>query len=275
MPEGDTIHRTARRLRPALAGHQLTRFEAPRLVGDRPKVGGTIQAVEAVGKHLLIRFDDALVLHTHMKMAGSWHVYRTNERWREAKHLARAVVGVEDWVAVCFAAPIVSTFRDLPGTQSPIAHLGPDLCLDDVDIDAVLDRLASLPEPDAEIADALLDQRVAAGIGNVFKSETLWANRTSPFLRLGSVDTDLRHRLWATASRQLRANLGGGPRTTVPGGLAVYGRNRQPCLRCGTNVEMVEHGTHARLTYWCPTCQPAPQPEQRLDAPSGGLPPTG
>jgi len=256
MPEGDTIYRTASRLRPALAGQRLTRFEATRLVGDRPAVGDTIHAVDAVGKHLLITFDKALVLHTHMKMIGSWHIYRAHERWREAKHLARAVVGVEDWVAVCFAAPVVSTFRDLPGAPSPVAHLGPDLCLADVDIDEVVDRSRVLPEPDVEIADALLDQRVAAGIGNVFKSETLWANRTSPFVPLSAIDAEVRHRLWATASRQLRANLVGGPRTTVPGGLAVYGRQRKPCRRCGTTIQVVEHGTHARLTYWCPTCQP-------------------
>ena len=127
MPEGDTIHRTANRLRPALDGQRLVRFEAPRLTGDRPRTGEVIESVEAVGKHLLIRFPGHLVLHTHMKMTGSWHLYRANERWRERRHLARVVLEVPGWVAVCFAAPVVQTYRDVVGQPSPVAHLGPDL----------------------------------------------------------------------------------------------------------------------------------------------------
>ena len=257
MPEGDTIHRTASRLRPALEGKELVRFDAPRLVGDRPAVGDVIERVEAVGKNLLVRFPKRLVLHTHMKMTGSWHLYRTHERWREPQHLARAVIEVADWVAVCFAAPTVRTWRDIAGQPNPLSHLGPDLCLPDVDIELIVERVANIAEPGTSVAEVLLDQRMAAGIGNVYKSEALWACRVSPFTPIEHIAEEQRHALFNTAGRQLRANLQTTTRTTVPGGLAVYGRQRQPCRRCRTLILVRNHGDQARSTYWCPTCQPA------------------
>lgn len=265
MPEGDTLHRSANRLRPALEGQRLARFEAPRLTGPvRPAVGSTIVTVEAVGKHLLISFDDGVVLRTHLRMSGSWHLYRVGERWRKGAHLARAVVGTDEWVAVCFSAPVVEAFRAPPPGEPlpvdhPLAHLGPDLCRPDVDLDAAVERFALVAEPDEEIKVALLDQRIAAGIGNVYASEVCWACGVDPFTPVAAVDVDLRRRLVTVVSAQLRANLGSGPRTTVaggPGSLAVYGRRGQPCRRCGTPVRMSRQGEQARSTYWCPTCQP-------------------
>lgn len=276
MPEGDTIWRVADRLRPALEGRRLVRFEAARLAGGpRPRSGDRVEGVEARGKHLLIRFERGVTLQTHLRMTGSWHLYRAGDRWQRPAHLARAVVEVEDgWVAVCFAAPVVRTFVEGPAGRSPArggpawasrdptAHLGPDLCRADVDLDEVL-RRAARAEPDDVVCDLLLDQRVAAGIGNVYKSETLWACTVHPLTRAPDVDHDLRRRLYGTASRLLRANLGGGARIThpgVPGGLAVYGRRGRPCPRCGTPVERQLLGHQARSTYWCPRCQPAPDP---------------
>ena len=159
MPEGDTIHRAAARLRPALAGQVVRRFEAPRLLGDRPKVGTRIDDVEAVGKHLLVHFEGGLTLQTHMRMTGSWHLYRPGERWRKAAHLSRALIEVDDWVAVCFAAPVVRTFHR---NEDPVGHLGPDLCrsdLTDADIDECVERMASCTGPADEIGAVLLDQR--------------------------------------------------------------------------------------------------------------------
>ena len=259
MPEGDTIHRTANRLRPALQGQELLRFDAPRLTGDRPKPGDIIGAVEAVGKNLLIRFPKHLVLHTHMKMTGSWHLYRTHESWQQPAHLARAIVEVSDWIAVCFSAPTVRTWRDIAGQPNPLSHLGPDLCLPAVDLDQVTRRVAMLTEPDTVIADVLLDQRVAAGIGNVYKSEALWACKVSPFMTVDQVDEATRRELFRVAGRQLRSNLMRAKRATVPGGLGVYGRQRQPCRRCRTMIQIRNHGDQARSTYWCPTCQPDPR----------------
>jgi len=256
MPEGDTIHRTANRLGPALEGQPLVHFDAPRLTGDRPRVGDVIEAVQAVGKNLLVRFPKQLVLHTHMKMTGSWHIYRPHEKWQEPRHLARATIEVPDWIAVCFAAPTVRTWRDIDGQPNPLSHLGPDLCVPGVDFDLVLQRVVSIAEPAVSIAEVLLDQRLAAGIGNVYKSEALWACRISPFLPIEQVSVDQRRQLFQTASKQLRANLSTPSRTTVPGGLGVYGRQRQPCRRCRTLIRIRNHGEQARSTYWCPSCQP-------------------
>jgi endonuclease VIII len=265
MPEGDTIHRIANRLRPALVGRPLVRFAAPRATagpGARwPVPGTTIDAVEAVGKHLLIRFTGGTTLRTHLRMSGSWHLYRTGERWRKPAGLARAVVEVEGWVAVCFAAPVVALEHD--ATPTALDRLGPDLTRSDLspaDVEAAAEAMAVRADPTAEIGDVLLDQRVACGVGNVFKSEVLWACGVDPFTAVGELDRATRRRLLATAAKQLRANATtSGPRTTHPAGLAVYGRAGRPCRRCGTPIRARRQGDLARTTYWCPTCQP-PRP---------------
>jgi endonuclease-8 len=262
MPEGDTIWRVADRLRPALVGHRLVRFEAARLSGGpRPRPGDLIESVEAQGKHLLIRFERGVTLQTHLRMTGAWHLYRRGERWRKPVHLARAVIEADSgWVAVCFAAPVVRTFVDAPGSgPGPTAHLGPDLCQPQIDLDAVVERVATLSEPDELICDVLLDQRVAAGIGNVYKSEVLWACRVDPRTPVAEVTVEDRRLLYTAAHRLLRANLGDGPRVTypgAPGGVAVYGRRGRPCPRCGTSIQRQLLGHLARSTYWCPRCQP-------------------
>ncbi len=262
MPEGDTIYRAAQRLRPALAGATVVRFEAPRLIGTRPWPGVKIDAVEAQGKHLLVHFEGGLSLRTHLRMSGSWRLVRVGERWPKPAHLARVVIEVDTgWVAVCFSAPVVETYRRAGGTRA-LAGLGPDLCrpdsLEAATLDAVLARLDTLADPEVGIADALLDQRIAAGIGNVFKSEACFAARLDPFTPLADLDTESRRALWTIAARQLRANLGSGPRRTHPRGLAVYRRKGRPCHVCGTPIRMARQGEHARSTYWCPRCQTRP-----------------
>jgi len=263
VPEGDTLFKAAARLRPALEGHQLTRFEAPRLVGDAPRLGERIERVLARGKHLLIHFERGLVLRTHLRMTGSWHLYREGERWQKAPHLARAVVGADSgWIAVCFQAPVVETYHERGAEPTALAALGPDLCLaeslaDEV-LDDVLERAARLAPPDATLGEALLDQRIAAGIGNVYKSEACFAVGVDPGTPFGDVPADVRRRAWSMAARQLQANLGHAARVTHPAGLAVYGRRGQPCRRCGTPIEMARQGEQARSTYWCPRCQPRP-----------------
>jgi endonuclease-8 len=212
--------------------------------------------VEARGKHLLIGFERGLTLQTHLGMSGSWHLYAAGERWRRPPHLARVVLEVEHWVAVCFQAPSVRTFAAGAG-PAPVDRLGPDLCRPDADLDDALARMASYLEPGLTIAEVLLDQRVAAGIGNVYKSEVLFACGLDPFTPLHLVDEPTRRRLLETASRQLRANLGRSNRQTVPGGLAVYGRVRHPCRTCGTPIRVRRHGEQHRSTFWCPRCQSA------------------
>jgi endonuclease-8 len=263
VPEGDTLYKTATRLRPALAGHVLTRFEAPRLRGVAPALGTSIEGVESRGKHLLIHFDGGLTLRTHLRMTGAWHVYREQERWRKPAYLARAVVGADSgWVAVCFQAPVVETYHRLGPEPDALATLGPDLCLveslAEPVLDDVLERAAQLTIPGTTLGEALLDQRIAAGIGNVYKSEACFACGLDPGLPLEQVPDDDRRRVWSMAARQLQANLGHAERRTHPAGLAVYGRRGQPCHRCGTPIQMTRHGDQARSTYWCPTCQASP-----------------
>jgi formamidopyrimidine-DNA glycosylase len=185
VPEGDTIFRAAAQLRAALVGKELVELEVRRDPRGRrgPEPGTAITAVDSAGKHLLVHFADGHVLHTHMQMMGAWHIYRPAERWRRPGHSARVVVRVDDGTtAVCFSAPIVELRRERDARDRPsrasrmLDRIGPDLCEPGVDLDAVLARLALL-DPETELATALLDQRVAAGIGNVFKSEICWAER--------------------------------------------------------------------------------------------------
>ena len=249
MPEGDTIHRTTAALDRALGGKELVRFEAPRLRVARFVSGTIVEGANAVGKHCLIHFDDGRTLRTHMRMDGSWHLYRPDERWRRGRSAMRALVAVEDWVAVCFAAPEVELVTD--DGVAATEHLGPDLCLPDPDVVLAARLLVELSEPDREIGDALLDQRIACGVGNIWKSESLFAEGVNPFTAVGAMADDRRVALLATAAAMLRAQ------TARPGAAHnVYGRRGQPCRRCGTPIAWRPQGRHRRGTYWCPSCQP-------------------
>jgi endonuclease-8 len=267
MPEGDTIHRVADRLRPALVGQPLVRLEAPRAIaasGRWPRPGTEIVGVDAVGKHLLVRFAGGAVLRTHLRMTGSWHLYRTRDGWRRPAHLMRALVEVPGWVAVCFAAPVVAIEHERAGSTGT-SHLGPDLArpdLGDDDLDVCLHRMATLVEPDEEIGSVLLDQRIACGVGNVFKSEVLWVCGVDPFATIAAVDEPTRRRLLATAARLLQVNAASsGPRVTHGDGVAVYGRQGRACPRCGVPIRVRRQGEQARSTYWCPRCQQGPTEE--------------
>ncbi|HZD79026.1 MAG TPA: DNA-formamidopyrimidine glycosylase family protein [Actinomycetota bacterium] len=265
MPEGDTITRTARTLDRALAGRRLVRFQAPRLPAAtlRPSAGSIVLSARARGKHLLIDFSDGSTLHTHMRMHGSWHVYQPGERWRLPPAAMRAMVQVEGAVAVCFRAPVVEVLEGGALRRHPqLTSLGPDLCAPAPDLDAAVEGLGRLLPGSTQIGVALLDQRAAAGIGNVYKSEVLFACGIDPFTPVTALDEATRRRVVETAARLLRANLDArAPRRTVPEGLAVYGRAGRPCRRCGTPIRSRKQGEAARATYWCPACQPAIVPE--------------
>ena len=251
MPEGDTLFNTALTLRPALLGESLTAVNIRARGMYRLRVGDTVRSVEAVGKFLEIAVERGLALRTHLHMTGVWHLYEQGERWRRPRHLARAVLETESHVAVCFAAPTVEVG---PAADDRLAHLGPDLCHADVDLDAVLERVAG-SDSSTEIAEVLLDQRLAAGIGNVYKNEVLWACEVSPFRPLADVDEPMRRRLYETAAEQLQANLGRWKRQTHPKGLAVYNRAGQGCYRCLGRIRTIEHGDIGRRTWWCADCQ--------------------
>ena len=267
MPEGDTIHRTAQTLRGAMRGKRVTRFETvlahlAKVNDSAPLVGRTVEDIRAIGKHLLIDFSGGLHLRTHMRMNGSWHLYRAAEPWKRGRSTMRIVIETEDVVAVGFSIPVSEFLTDHELASSrPINSLGPDLLDPDVSIDAIVER--ALTRPDFELGDLLLDQHVSAGIGNVFKSEILFVRRHNPFTRTGQLTREELLSIFETARRQLRANVdtySGGRKTTErmdsSARLYVYGRRGKPCRRCGTAIEYRKQGPDARGTYWCPRCQP-------------------
>ena len=255
MPEGDSIFGAARRVGAAIEGKVMTRIEIRQSAGSH-RAGTRVDRVEARGKHLLIRFDDGTALRTHLRMSGRWDTYPPGARWRRPAHRARVVLEADDgFTAVCFDAPEVELFRDRNEESARLAHLGPDLCRLDADLEEVARRFGHL-DPETQLGVALLDQRIACGVGNVYKSEICFACRINPFTPIARIDPTQRAALAATAARLLRANLGPGRRVTYAGGYAVYGRARRPCPRCGTIVQMRRQGEHARSTYWCPKCQP-------------------
>ena len=252
MPEGDTIHRAAARLRPALEGQSLVHFDAPRWAGATPQPGERIDAVRAVGKHLLIDFSGGLTVRTHLRMHGRWTLFRPGEPWRRSRTSARVVVEVADAVAVCFSSPDVAITRR---HRAATNHLGPDLCEANPDFDVVLARLDR--RGDGSIGEALLDQRVAAGIGNVYKSESLFAERVDPTTPVRELTPAELRAIFERAHALMRANLERpGPRRTTPPGYAVYRRGGRPCPACGTPItRMVQGIEQPRSTYYCSTCQ--------------------
>jgi endonuclease VIII len=269
MPEGDTIHRAARTLHTALAGQRIARFESvlahlTRVDAERPIAGRLLERVEARGKHVLMWLEGSLVLRTHMRMHGSWHIYRPGERWQRPRHEMRIVIETAPYVAVAFAVPVAEFLpADTLDRDGAVAELGPDLLSDSFDAAEAVARLGTRGE--MEIADALLDQRALAGIGNVFKSEILFAARISPFTKVSDLPATELARIVAIAVRQMRANITDRPgvpdgrRTTnrldPSAGLWVYGRHGRPCRRCSAPIQRVRQGPDARSTYWCGRCQ--------------------
>ena len=258
MPEGDTLHRTAAGLRPYLVGRTVTaaRTGGPGAVPQIERVvGREIRSVEALGKNLLIRFDGDLELRTHLRMNGSWHRYRPGERWRRPPSRARLVLEVPGAVAVCFDAPVVELFEARAEALHPaLGSLGPDLLAPDFDAAEARRRLRAPDRRDLSISAALLDQRALAGIGNIWRNETLFAERVDPLARVADLDDDTLRRLVATARRLLTVSAGTAPGRTAP--MHVYRRTGRPCPRCGTPIRSDRlRGENPRTTYWCPTCQ--------------------
>jgi endonuclease VIII len=256
VPEGDSIFRAARTLDRALAGRTVIRFESvfphlTRIDQDHPLRGRTLERVTPRGKHLLMWFSGDLVLHTHMRMKGSWHLYRPGERWMRPRHDMRIVVSTEAWEAVAFNVPTAEFLKGGDaGGSAGLGDLGPDLLSPEFDAEEAIRRLETLT--DVEIGDALLDQHALAGIGNIYKSETLFACGVSPFARVGDVPRDTLPKIVSTARRLLQAHAS---KTTKPGRRSVYGRGGMPCRRCGTSIMRRAQGPNARSTYWCPRCQ--------------------
>jgi endonuclease-8 len=258
MPEGTMIHRTAAAMRTALVDEKMVRFEAPRLIGVVPRAGRTIEAVESHGRHLEVRWDDGIILHTNLRLSGSWHLYRTGESWQLPHREVRALIEVEGWRAVCFNAPVVETYRVPDALRHPgLRGVGPDLSRPDADLHRCVELLRAYDDPNATLAEVLLDPLVFFGVGNVFRCEVLWAGQLSPFARVGDLPQADAVRLVNVAAKLVRANLTQASRPTVPGveRFAVYGRPGQRCWRCGDTIASRRTGEQSRILYWCPGCQ--------------------
>ncbi|HEY7814806.1 MAG TPA: DNA-formamidopyrimidine glycosylase family protein [Nakamurella sp.] len=270
MPEGDTVFLAGRRLDEALAGGVLVRAELrhPRLVGAR-LTGRTVLGVASVGKHLFTRFDDGVSLHSHFRMDGEWHLYRDGVRWRGPAHEIRAVLATEQWTAVGFRLhdlELVRTDRE----SDLVGHLGPDLLApdwDDAMADEAVRRLASVG--DKEIGDALADQRVMAGVGNLYKAEVCFLLGVSPWTPVADLPAEKVARAVALSRKLLHRNAWR-PEQNTTGDVRpdhqhwVYMRHGRPCLRCGTRIRSGVQGAFApvRHTWFCPKCQPGPGPAQ-------------
>ncbi len=258
MPEGDTVWLAGRRLHAALAGATLTRtdFLVPALA-TVDLTGRRVLEVVSRGKHLLTRIDGGLTLHTHFRMDGSWHLYRTGTRWSGGPTWqVRVVLSTAERDAVGYRLPVVElvpTDRE----ADVVGHLGPDLLDPGFDAEAAVRNLAR--EPGREIGQALLDQRVLAGIGNLYKAESLFLQGIWPWQPVGEVDLPP---LVERARRLLSANKEH-PEQSTTGSLRrgeqhwVFERPGHPCLRCHSTVQVTTQGVppYDRLTYWCPTCQ--------------------
>jgi len=278
MPEGDTIFRTARSLGRALAGEPITAFRSTypnltRFHHDAPIVGRTVERVESRGKWLLIHFSGGATLATHMLMNGSWHIYRHGERWLKPRFDMRIVIENSSYVAVGFKVPVAEMHTPASLARQrriPVAEI--DVLNPAFDRDEVTRRL--LAHPAEALADALLDQSVMAGVGNVFKSEVCFVTGIHPYCPVAALTADQIQTVIADARKLVGANiledsgdrivtyLGRGRRTThasdPTASLWVYGRHGEPCRRCGSSIRRRIQGDDARVTFWCPQCQPMP-----------------
>jgi endonuclease-8 len=252
MAEGDTILRAARRIETALLGEELA-VSAPnprgRAAGVERLDGRCLEGVETHGKHLLLSFGD-LALHSHLGMSGGWHTYRRAAAWRRPRSSAWAVLAGEREEAVQFGGP---TLRVLPAARArrdpQLARLGPDILSPQLDLAAVAAAIRAA-DPSRGVGEALLDQTLLAGIGNIFKSEACFAAGVDPWRRVRDLSAEELDAVLAAARAEMRDAVQRGQRHRF----AIY-RRRGPCPRCGAPVRARGQGDANRTTYWCPGCQ--------------------
>ena len=269
MPEGDTVHLTGKRLRAALSRQALTRGELrhPGLV-DHDLTGRTVVDVVSVGKHLFTRFDDGRSLHSHLRMDGAWHLYRPGMPWRRPAHQARAVLETAEREAVGFALhdlALVPTDEE----HRLVGHLGPDLLDPEWGEEHAAEAVRRFTtRGDSELGLVLLEQRVMAGVGNLYKTEVCFLLGLSPWTLVRDVPDPAAA---IALARKLLLRNAERPQQSTTGELSrgrqqwVYDRGGQRCRRCGTRIRTAEQGdgVYARVAYWCPTCQPGPAPPPR------------
>lgn len=276
MLEAPQIRRTASAMRSALIGRPTVRVDTGHAPGPEPAPGRVVERVDCRGRELDVVWDDGLVLHTNLRRSGTWHLYRMGERWRRPQRQVGVMVENEEWVAVCFNAAAVETFRPNAHRRHPASGpVGPDVCDPQADLSAAVVALATRVLPTTRVRDAVLDPHVMRGVGNVYAAEALWENRLSPWSTVGDLArTDLVMLVNSTA-RLVREHLAAAaPRSFghAPLGLMVYGRNGQDCHRCGDIIEVRRVRADGRLLYWCPGCQTRFDRRLLDDTPPGGRP---
>jgi endonuclease-8 len=269
MPEGDTVHRAARRVGAALVGREIESVEAPQprhRFDPWPErlAGRAVRAVDARGKHLLLRFEGGLTVHSHLRMGGAWRVYRRGERWRRSPRRAWLVLRTGEHEVVQFDGPVLELMTEGRARSDPrLAGLGPDVLAPEFDERRFLDRLRA-DDPTRTLGDALLDQRNLAGIGNAWKSEGCFVARVDPWRRLADVsDAEALAVVAAVRPLMQRSVERGGPIATVEPGRGagpgrptwVFERAGLPCRACSETVRTRGQGDDNRTTYWCPRCQ--------------------
>jgi endonuclease-8 len=259
MPEGDTVLVAARRLHAALSGQRLVRTDVRVPSFATTDLSGQVLIeVAARGKHLLFRTSDGFTIHTHFRMDGRFDLRRPSESLPAKQHEIRLILETESWVAVGRRLGAVEVLRTADET-SVVGHLGPDVLGEDWDPGEALRRLRA--EPARPIGEALIDQRVMAGPGNIYKSEILFLRGVDPWTPVVEV-SDL-PALVGLTKRVMEANRSTGAQVTTGDRRRgrshwVYGRAGEPCRRCGTPIRRAEQGRQLeeRSTYWCPSCQP-------------------
>lgn len=257
MPEGDTIHHAARRVRAALVGHEIESVETPhprhRLDRWPERLGGrAVRSVDAHGKHLFLRFEGDLTLHSHLRMGGMWSVYRSGRRWRRSPRRAWLVIRTPDHEVVQFDGPVLELLTESRTRfDRRLAALGPDIVAEAFDEAAFLRRLRE-DDPTRGIGDALLDQRTVAGIGNLWKSEACFLAGIDPWRQAAAIEEEEALAIVREVRPLMRDSAErGGPRHRA----WVYGRSGLPCRRCDTPIRSRGQGDENRTTYWCPRCQ--------------------
>lgn len=257
MPEGDTIAYAAQRIRPVLEGHvpEQIRTPHPRHALDRwPErlAGRAVTEIRTHGKHLFLAFEGDLTIHSHLRMTGSWGVYAPGRRWRRSPRRAWLVVQRAGHQVVEFDGPVLELLTDSRTRfDQRLAALGPDVLADTFDYERFLARLRG-DDPTRGIADALLDQRNVAGIGNLWKSESCWDAAIDPWRRVGEVsDTEAIALIDAVRPRMFESARTGDQNA----GRRVFRRHGMPCDRCATTILARGQGDDNRTTFWCPGCQ--------------------
>jgi endonuclease-8 len=259
VPEGDTVWLAARRMHAALAGDVVTRseFRIPRYA-TRDLTGRTVSEVVSRGKHMLTRLEGGLTLHTHFEMDGVWRVFEAGQRWTGGPgHEIRIVLATSKSCAVGYRIPVIDLVETAREAEL-VGHLGPDLLADDFDVDEAARRLRT--QGAVPVADALLDQRNLAGIGNLYKSEALFLCGILPSRPVAEV-ADV-ERVVELSRRLLNANRDRDEQITTGSRRRgeqtwVYGREGRPCRRCGAVIRRETQGPagRERSTFWCPGCQ--------------------